>query len=110
MIYRLKTQDNKLLATVEVGLEHLNKAPNVEIRTFIHIEHYTLLIYNSLIEREYNIVDLSDTFHELSTLRDWMWDDYFASKRNVASELEPIVKHIKDILLAASHEFNLKLE
>lgn len=108
MIYKLKTQDNKVLATVEVGLEQLRKDPNVEIRSVVNLYNYSekMLKVNSKEELEKFI----DTFASIANLREWMWDEYFAMKRNVSSELDGVVKHVRNILLAASVDYNLILE
>ena len=108
MIYTLRTQDNLPLATVEVGLETLTRKPYVEIRSIVHIQNYTQFLLEHLDTEE--VIDIMKTFDTISNLREWMWNDYFAMKGNNELDLEPIVKHVKDILLAATHEFNLKLE
>ena len=108
MIYKLKTQQGKVLATVEVGLEQLRKEPNVEIRSVVNIKTYSELMQNVESTKEMHI--LIKTVSTISSLRDWMWDDYFAMKRNVGSELEGVVKNVKNVLLTATIDLNLKLE
>lgn len=108
MIYKLKTKDNKVIATVEVGVERLVKEPKVEIRAIVDLRNYSerMLNVNSKDELEKFI----DTFATIADLRNWMWDEYFAMKRNVESEFEGVAKHIKNILMAATIDHNLILE
>ncbi len=107
MIYKLITEDSKTIVTLEVGLEQLRKEPNLEIRSTINLKTYSdfLMEITSVAEMETFI----DAFHEIATLREWMWDDFFANKPNVAVYFDEVVKHVKNILLAAANDYNLTL-
>lgn len=108
MIYRLKTQDDKLLATVEVGLEQLRKNPNVEIRSEINIWNYSEFLMS--ISTRSGLEEVIDSFGNLGNLRNWMWDEYFAMKPNNKSSFDEIVGVVKNTLALTALRFDLKLE
>lgn len=107
MIYKLITEDSKTILTLEIGLEQLRKEPNLEIRSTINLKTYSDFLMEII-----NVTEMEafiECFDEISTLREWMWDEFFANKPNVAVYFDEVVKHVKNILLGAANDYNLKL-
>ena len=108
MIYRLTTEDDQELVSLEIGLEVLRKNPNIEIRSVVNIKTYSE--YLMALTDSKSVLEYIEVFANIANLREWMWEEFFENKPNVAIYFDEVVTHVKSTLLAAASEYNLKLE
>jgi hypothetical protein len=100
----LRNQDNQTIVDIEL----FTKDGCVELNSTICILTYSKLLFELLINKsEDEIKVFIQIFDNLSELRGWMWETYFATKKNTESEYSNVLKEVTNILKNIAEQYNL---
>ena len=107
MIFYLRNNKNKDIDLAEVEiylvLDSIEANCYVELNSYIYISNYSTLLLETTEEKK---IELIKEFDNISELRGWMWEKYFAVKKNTQEEFYGVMSEVKAMLnsLASKHE------
>jgi hypothetical protein len=104
----LRNKENESVVDIELFIE---KCGYVELKSVICLKQYSKLLLELVISEksEKEIHDFINEFEDLSELRGWLWEDYFATKRNNYEEFENVCTALREKLKTVAKKYNLVL-
>jgi len=103
MTFYLRDKDNKTILDLEVWIKTEDERSFVELSSCVNIKNYSMMLINGICKQQEVISD----FDELSELRGWLWETYFAGRQNTQEEYESVVKELKAILQKVADKYDL---
>lgn len=92
MILYLRDQNNKTITDTEITIKTEDNYQFVEVDSAISIPEYSKHLLNS---------DIKNTFIKdidfISEIRGWMWEYYFATKKNTKDEYQNVLNEIRKV-------------
>lgn len=106
MVLYLRNKRNKDIVEIELNVKTDEGTKFVECSCAIDITGYSKLLLST---PEQNQKILIQEFDDLSEIRGWMWERYFAVKKNTESEYDGVLSDVRDWLkkLADKYELNV---
>lgn len=106
MVLYLRNKRNEDIAEIELNVKTDESTKFVECSCVIDITGYSKLLF-STIEQDQRI--LIQEFADLSEISGWMWERYFAVKKNTESEYDGVLQEVLVWLkqLAKKYELNV---
>lgn len=104
MIFFLRNQNNKTVFEVEIWINKIDDYSFVEISPSVNIENYSFMLLNS--KQKFEMIA---DFDELEGLRGWLWEVFFAGKKNEAKYYDEIIEELRGILQEKAEKYNLIL-
>lgn len=104
---RDKNNNNLFKAKVYVKTEHeVNLTYSyVELKTNVYITNYSNFLLNNQKKSDKIIND----FNNLNSLRGWLWERFFMTGNNNATELNDVIEKLKPILAKVAKDYKLFL-
>lgn len=106
MVLYLRNKRNKDIVEIELNVKTDEGTKFVECSCVIDITGYSKLLLST---PEQNQKILIQEFDDLSEIRGWMWERYFAVKKNTESEYDGVLTEVRGWLkqLADKYELNV---
>jgi len=106
MVLYLRNKRNKDIVEIELNVETDENKKFVECSCAIDVTGYSKLLLST---PELNQQVLIQEFDDLSEIRGWMWERYFAVKKNTALEYDGVLSEVRVWLklLAEKYELNV---
>lgn len=106
MTFFLRNQDNQTVVDIEL----FKKDGCVELNSTVCIKPYSQLLLEQLISEkdESEIRRFIQEFDDLSELRGWLWESYFAVRKNTVEEFDNVSKELKEKLMTVAKKYNLR--
>jgi hypothetical protein len=89
MIFYIRDAKNNDVFELELWTKIESGRRNIEIKSSIHVAGYSKF----LVANQGSIDDIVSDFSELEDMRGWMWEQYFATKKNDGSQSDYIAIH-----------------
>lgn len=104
MVLFLRTKANITLCDIEIFEKKEDGNNFVELRSAIPIADYSRFLFK--VDRSL-VLDAIRDFDDLSELRGWMWESYFAVKKNNPEEYKGVLKEVRGILNKMATKYDL---
>lgn len=107
MVFYIRDSSNTNVFEAEFWVKAEGKTKNLEIKCSVCIAGYSkLLLANASMAS-----DIIKDFSELDELRGWMWECFFASKRNDGSNEDymTVLEHIRLSISVVASKYGLRV-
>jgi hypothetical protein len=105
-ILYLRNAKNEDIAEISMSIKFGSKCGYVDISCVIDITNYSTLLLN--MTENLQIPFIYD-IHELSEIRGWLWETYFANKDNTAKEYNNVLIEVKKWLEKLAKKYKLNV-
>lgn len=102
----LRTKNNETIVDLDIWIKKDN-IPYVEISCSINIKNYSLLLLRNPNPRKQ--LEIITDFDQLDEIRGWLWEVYFATKKNTEKEYSNVLREVKWILSKVAEKYDLHL-
>lgn len=109
MVLYLRNQKGQTIAEVEIYIDSndIGDLQFIELSSSVDIRNYSnfLLSLQNSAEKERCIFLIND----VSNLRSWLWEVYFAGSNNDSNKYDDVVKEVKQYLTIIANRLNLNV-
>lgn len=105
----LRNEKNQTLVDIELWIKNEEQWSYVEISCTVDIMNYSELLIDTYEKSKLEAGLLMLDFDDLSEIRDWLWEDYFGSKKNTEHYYDEVLVALKEKLNKYAKSLNLNL-
>jgi hypothetical protein len=103
MILFLRNKNNRTIAEAEVYIKTEDGNKFVELHASVDIKYYTEFLLKNLDKAR----EIAENFNDISELRGWLWETYFAGGDNDVNEYKNVVKVLGEYFSSIAKKYDL---
>lgn len=111
MLYFLRTKSNKDLVEIDLNISRADNGEKyIDVRSGTNIQNYSIFLldlYESSNKDTKIICEFIRNIESIDQLRGWLWEIYFAGRKNESVYYDDVREKVKESLKSIAQKFNL---